>query len=106
MSRHDGTAPVTLAQLLHAQVIDDDGRHLGHVHDVRVVRDTDPAEADQAPGYRVEGLIVSRNGLRARLGLTRARRPEPLRPGQPLLWDDVIALQPGCVIVRAGLDSH
>ena len=102
MSRTDVHPPVTLAQLLGAQVVDESGRALGRVHDVRAVRDGEPVEADQAPRYRVEGLIVGRSGLRARLGLTRARRPEPLRSPEPLPWEDVVALEPGRVIVRSG----
>ena len=105
MSRSDVHAPVTLAQLLHAQVVDEDGRAFGRVHDVRVVRDGEPAEAGQAPRYRVEGLIVGRRGLHVRLGLSRARRPEPLRTSEPLHWKDVVALQPGRVIVRRDDDG-
>jgi hypothetical protein len=101
MSRTDGHAPITLSQLVGAEVVDESGKRIGHVHDVRVVREGDPAEPGQAPGYRVEGLIVGRLGLRARLGLTAARRPEPLRGRDPVRWEDVVALEPGRVTVRS-----
>ena len=100
MSRADVHRPITLAQLRHAEVVDESGRALGRVHDVRMARDSEPAAAGQAPRYRVEGLIVGRSGMRARLGLHRARRPEPLRPSQPLPWEAVLAVNPGCIIVR------
>jgi hypothetical protein len=101
MSRTDVHAPITLAHLLHAEVVDESGRRLGRVHDVRVIRDADPAEADQAPGYRVEGLIIGRRGLRVRLGLRTARSPEPLRASEPLPWEEVIAFERGRLIVKA-----
>jgi hypothetical protein len=100
MSRTQAIPPITLAQLLHARVVDESGRDLGRVHDVRAIRDGRPAEAGQAARYRVEGLIVGRPGLRARFGLTRARRPEPLQPGEPIRWEHVVAVEPGRVVVR------
>jgi hypothetical protein len=102
MSRTDVHPPLTLAQLLHAQVVDEDGRSLGRVHDVRAVRDDAGDVVGRAPRYRVEGLIVGRRGLRVRLGLRRARSPEPLRPSEPLRWEDVVDVEPGCITVRAG----
>jgi hypothetical protein len=101
MSRTDQQRPVTLAQLLHAQVRDEEGRALGRVHDVRATRDREPAEAGQAPRYRIEGLIVGRSGVRARLGLHRARQPQPLHSTEPLPWDHVISLEPGHIVVRS-----
>lgn len=100
MSRTDQQRPVTLAQLLHTQVIDETGRTLGRVHDVRAVRDDEPVEAGQAPRYRIEGLVVGRSGIRARLGLHRAHQLEPLRTSEPVDWKDVVALEPGHIVVR------
>jgi len=90
-----------LSDVLGAEVVDESGRRLGHVHDLRIVRDGAPAEPDQAPPYRVEGLIVGRRGLHARLGLEAARRAEPLRRGEPLAWEDVVELGERRIVVRA-----
>ena len=101
MSRTDGHRPITLSSLLRAKVVDEAGHALGRVNDVRVARDDDPASAGQATAYRVEGLIVGRSGLRARLGLDAARRRAPLTPPDPVLWEDVVALEPGRITVCA-----
>lgn len=100
MSRTDTNAPITFSQLMGAEVVDESGRRIGHVHDVRIVRDGPGARAGETPEYRVEGLIVGRVGLRARLGLTAARHVEPLRGSEPVRWEDVVALAPGRVTVR------
>lgn len=100
MSRDDADPPITLAQLIRAEVVDESGRRLGHVHDVRVVRDGDPAEPDQAPPYRVEGLVVGPRGIAARLGLSSARSAEPLHARDAVPWEQVVGLEPDRVIVR------
>jgi sporulation protein YlmC with PRC-barrel domain len=100
MSRTDTNAPITFSQLMGAEVVDESGRRIGHVHDVRVVRDAGRTQPAQTPEYRVEGLIVGRAGLRARLGLAAARHVEPLRGGEPVRWEDVVALAPGRVTIR------
>ena len=105
MSDSDEHRPVTIAQLLHAQVVDEDGRALGRVHDVRAIQDREQTPDGQPPRYRIDSLIVGRSGIRARLGLHRARHPEPLRSTEPLPWTDVIALEPGRVVVRRDHDA-
>ena len=85
-----------LSKLLELRVEDEDGRALGHVHDVRVRRRPD------GPGYRVDGLIVGPRGLLVRLGWRRARDPAPLSPHDVLPWDSVVAIEPERLVVRSG----
>jgi len=92
---------ITVAELMGAEVVDESGRRLGHVHDLRIVRDGDPAQPDQAAPYRVEGLIVGRRGWHARLGLNAARSAEPLRGSDPVLWEDVVGLEHDRIVVRS-----
>jgi hypothetical protein len=58
---------VRLSELLGRDVVDEDGRRLGIVHDVRLVGD---ARADGAPldDLRIDLLVVGRAGVAARLG--------------------------------------
>jgi hypothetical protein len=82
---------MTLSELLHAEVVDASGRRLGHVHDVHVVPDGEPAGPGQAPPYRVESLAVGPRGLLIRLGLRSAHDDVP--------WAAVTAIEPGRVRV-------
>jgi sporulation protein YlmC with PRC-barrel domain len=87
-----------LSKLLELRVEDEDGRSLGHVHDVRVRRTADMST------YRVEGLIVGRRGLLVRLGWRHARDPAPLSPHDVLPWDHVVAIEPERLVVRRSRD--
>jgi PRC-barrel domain len=59
-----------LSDLLGAEVVDEHGRAVGKVHDVRLEQ-AGPEQADLGPGLRVEGLIVGRRALGARFGFGR-----------------------------------
>jgi len=88
-----------LSDLLELHVEDEDGRSLGHVHDVRVHRDGDEAQ--------VEGLIIGRRGLFVRLGWRRGRDPAPVSPHDSLPWDDVLAIEADRLVVRRQINgSH
>jgi sporulation protein YlmC with PRC-barrel domain len=83
---------VRLSRLLELRVEDEDGRSLGHVHDVRVHRVNG--------AYRVEGLIVGPRGLLIRLGWHRAKDPAPLAPYDTIPWERVLAIEPDRLIVE------
>ena len=65
-----------LSDLLRAEVVDEQGRALGRVHDVRMVKDGRPMGAF-GPAYRVSGLVVGRSAVGARLGYDRGRVKGP-----------------------------
>jgi hypothetical protein len=67
---------MNLSDLLRSQVIDGDGTRLGTVEDVRVTQDG-PLLLPFGAAFRVEGLIVGRRGIAARLGYNRAKIKGP-----------------------------
>jgi sporulation protein YlmC with PRC-barrel domain len=91
-----------LSDLLEAEVVDEGGEPLGHVHDVRV-------RALQRRGpeghqLRVVGLVIGGRGIRERLGLDAGREGEPIAPRELIQWERVLAVdgERGRVTVRAG----
>jgi sporulation protein YlmC with PRC-barrel domain len=80
-----------LTDLLGATVTSTSGGRLGHVIDVRVSRHGDR--------YRVDGLVTGSVGVRARLGLRRHGRAEPLQPHGDIPWNRVTACESGRVVV-------
>jgi hypothetical protein len=93
------TTVVKLSHLLDLRVEDQDGRSLGHVHDVRVRRVTS-GEPGRPPTYQVDELIVGTRGLRVRLGWRRARGPDAVSPGDVVGWDDVLAIESDRLVIR------
>jgi hypothetical protein len=65
-----------LSDLLDAEVLDELGASIGHVHDVRMVRDG-PLQDAFGAALRVTGFVVGRPSLGARLGLGRAEMRGP-----------------------------
>jgi hypothetical protein len=59
-----------LSELLHRSVVDGDGRALGRVVEVHLVQDG-PRDGRGDHRFRVDGVVVGRRALLARLGLTR-----------------------------------
>jgi hypothetical protein len=59
-----------LSELLGAEVVDERGRAVGKVHDVRLEQ-TGPVLEGVGPSLRVKGLIVGRRALGARFGFGR-----------------------------------
>jgi hypothetical protein len=65
-----------LSDLLHRQVVTTAGDHLGRVVEVHLVQDARPTVTGDHR-LRVDGLVVGRRGIMARLGL---HRPEVQGP--------------------------
>ena len=93
MGREAARRVIRLSELLGLPVRDGDGRRLGHVHDVRVVR--------RDGAYAVEGLLIGGRGVAARLGLHKADEAEPLRAGDLVEWSDVTAVEADRVVVSS-----
>jgi PRC-barrel domain protein len=60
-----------LSDVLGCEVVDRDGRRVGHVSDVRAVQDG-PLIGTQA-AFRADALLVGRGGFAERLGYIRGR---------------------------------
>ena len=56
-----------ISDLLASDVVTADGRHVGHVHEVRVVQDG-PAHLGISAALRVDALLVGRGTVGGRLG--------------------------------------
>ena len=66
-----------LTELLGAEVVDQAGQLAGRVHDVRLVQDG-PLIGGFGASLRLDGLIVGRRAVGARLGYDRRRMKGPL----------------------------
>ena len=87
-----------LSELLGAEVVDERGRAVGKVHDVRLER-SGPVLEGFGPSLRLGGLIVGRRALGARFGFGRGgvRGPWLLkvvfgsldRDGRYVAWDRI-----------------
>ena len=97
-----------LSELLTSEVVTEGGERVGHVRDVRLVRDGPPLPGF-GPSYRVHELLVGRGSLGARLGLDREHMQSPWllrvlfgrRPPRRVPWSTVISVGEGRVRVRA-----
>jgi hypothetical protein len=61
-----------LSDLLGAEVLDEAGRSAGRVHDVRLVQDG-PVVGGFGAALRLDGLLVGRRAVGARLGYDRGK---------------------------------
>ena len=66
-----------LTELLGAEVVDQAGQRAGRVHDVHLVQDG-PLIGGIGASLRVDGLLVGRRAVGARLGYDRRRMKGPL----------------------------
>jgi hypothetical protein len=66
-----------LTELLGAEVVDQAGQLAGRVHDVRLVQDG-PLVGGFGASLRLDGLVVGRRAVGARLGYDRRRMRGPL----------------------------
>lgn len=80
-----------LSRLEGRRVRDHEGRHLGHVWDLR----TEPRGATEAADRSVDWLLVGRRGLLERLGF---KREAPRR----VACADVVDIDADEIVVRAG----
>jgi hypothetical protein len=97
-----------LSDLLGAEVVDQAGASAGRVHDVRLVQDG-PIMGTFGAGLRVDGLIVGRRALGARLGYERRRMKGPLpvkllfgwlyHDGRYVAWERVRRLEPDRILI-------
>jgi sporulation protein YlmC with PRC-barrel domain len=101
-----------LSELLGAEVVDQTGGSAGHVHDVRLVQDG-PLIGGFGASLRVDGLIVGRRSIGARLGYERGqvRGPLPVRllagwlyhGGHYVHWDRVRAIEPHRIVISGSV---
>jgi hypothetical protein len=56
-----------ISDLLASDVVGADGRHVGHVHEVRIVQDG-PVHLGIAAAMRVDAILVGRGTIGGRLG--------------------------------------
>jgi sporulation protein YlmC with PRC-barrel domain len=97
-----------LSDLLDSEVLDADGKTIGHVHDVRMVQDG-PVQGTFGAALRVQGLVVGRPALGARLGLDRTEVKGPwvlktffraIRTDLFVEWDRVRSIEQDRVVIR------
>ena len=103
-----------LSDLLGADVVDEAGRSAGHVHDVRLVQDG-PLVGAFGAGLRVDGLIVGRRSIGARLGYERRQMHGPLlvklvtgwlyHDGRYVHWDRVRSVAEDRILISGSADD-
>jgi len=103
-----------LTDLLGAEVVDRAGRSPGRVHDVRLVQDG-PVLGGFGAGLRVDGLVVGRRAVGARLGYEGGRMRGPLlvklvagwlrRDGRYVPWDRVEAISEDRIVISGSADD-
>jgi hypothetical protein len=64
------------SDILESMVFDADGRKVGQVHDIRMVR-TGPVQGVFGPAYVAQGLVVGPAALGVRLGFDRSEMAGP-----------------------------
>lgn len=85
---------IRASDLLGCVVQTESGKRLGRVHDLR---------ARATPGgWRLDGLIVGRAGMVARM---TGSGPDPMVRGDMIPWDAITALQDGLVRTRDSFGS-
>src|SRR3954447_17793285 len=98
-----------LSDLLDCEVRDADGRTIAHVHDVRMVQDG-PIQGTFGAALRVQGLVVGRPALGARLGLDRADVKGPwilkaffraIRTDLSVSWEQVRSIEQHRIVIAA-----
>ena len=103
-----------LSDLLGADVVDEAGRSAGHVHDVRLVQDG-PLVGAFGASLRVDGLLVGRRSIGARLGYGRGKMHGPLlvklaggwlfHDGRYVDWDRVQHLEPDRILISGSVEN-
>lgn len=103
-----------LSDLLGSEVVDEAGRRAGRVHDVRLVQDG-PLVGTFGAGLRVDGLLVGRRALGARLGYGRRKMHGPLlvklavgwlfHDGRYVDWDRVRSVEEDRILISGSVDD-
>jgi sporulation protein YlmC with PRC-barrel domain len=103
-----------LTDLLGAEVVDRAGRSAGRVHDVRLVQDG-PVVGGFGAALRLDGLIVGRRAIGARLGYERRKMRGPLpvklvagwlhHDGRLVPWDRVEAVTEDRIHITGSADD-
>ena len=103
-----------LSDLLGAAVVDEAGRSAGHVHDVRLVQDG-PLVGAFGASLRVDGLLVGRRSIGARLGYNRRKMHGPLlvklaagwlfHDGRYVEWGRVRTIEPNRIVISGTVED-
>jgi hypothetical protein len=103
-----------LSDLLGAEVLDQAGRSAGRVHDVRLVQDG-PVTGGFGAGLRLDGLVVGRRAVGARLGYDRGRMKGPLpvkllagwlrHDGRYVEWGRVRSIEPDRIVISGTVED-
>jgi hypothetical protein len=103
-----------LSDLLGAQVLDQAGRSAGRVHDVRLVQDG-PVVGGFGAALRVDGLVVGRRAVGARLGYERGKMRGPLpvrllagwlrRDGRYVEWGRIRTIGPDRIVISGTVEE-
>ena len=103
-----------LSDLLGADVVDEGGRSAGHVHDVRLVQDG-PLVGAFGASLRVDGLLVGRRSIGARLGYGRGEMHGPLlvklavgwlsHDGRYVEWDRVRTVEEDRILISGSVED-
>jgi hypothetical protein len=103
-----------LSDLLGAEVLDQAGRSAGRVHDVRLVQDG-PVTGGFGAGLRLDGLVVGRRAVGARLGYDRGRMKGPLpvkllagwlrHDGRYVEWGRVRSIEPDRIVISGTVEG-
>jgi uncharacterized protein YrrD len=103
-----------LSELLGAEVVDQAGRNAGHVHDVRLVQDG-PLVGGFGASLRLDGLIVGRRAVGARLGYERRGMKGPLpvkllagwlhHDGRYVAWDRIRSIEPERILISGSAED-
>jgi sporulation protein YlmC with PRC-barrel domain len=93
---------IRLSDMLNLPVLDESGKRLGHVFDVRVRRRSGSSRRKANQRWTVEGLLIGRRGLHDRLGIQGSRRRNPLHEREMVLWSAVLEIGESEIRVRDG----
>ena len=103
-----------LTDLLGVEVVDQQGRSAGRVHDVRLVQDG-PLVAGFGASLRVAGLVVGGRAVGARLGFERRTMQGPwlvkllfgwlYHDGRYVEWDRIRSIESDRILISGSVDD-
>ena len=101
-----------LTDYLGLDVVDRDGRKLGHIHDARLVADGVPS-GPFGPALRLHGFYVGKGSLGVRLGLDRDEQAGPWllktifgrRTLRLVAWEDIDHIEDGVAYLSTSVRS-